>query len=400
MRSQPLPVACLRPPVRADGHASDSRAVVSTTPVDPAPYLKTGPRRVPLLAMYPVNGRVSERTMHRGANACRYRLDYILRGDLNFEQHERVAPLLTAASSLLIVATDLGGLDHYQSGARILTDSGADKVSVVSWQIGMFRDEDLGGMFPALQVEIDAELYSRHGEDSGLPLWAHDIDALVASGARPQLHLGHDRGADPMTPLCHWAFAAVDDVNIQCPAPSTLASPRVIGKRHDAESGAYVLAAPTTYTLSKREAAGCAFFAKALKRGELLPATRRPLRPSASRPHHPEHLPMAETLSLALTGLSADNPIPGIYAEVRFAQGQTSDLGPGRVLILAPGILGGQHHRRHAGPADQRRERRHHLRGRRQPRAPDGALPSRTTRSARSGCAAPRQPPRRLRQRS
>lgn len=45
---------------------------------------------------------------------------------------------------------------------------------------------------------------------------------------------------------------------------------------------------------------------------------------------------MAETLSLALTGLSADNPIPGIYAEVRFAQGQTSDLGPKRVLILAP----------------------------------------------------------------
>lgn len=174
-------VACLG----LTGTPATTQAVVSTTPVDPAPYLKTVTRRVPLLAMYPVNGRVSERTMHRGANACRYRLDYILRGDLNFEQHERVAPLLTAASSLLIVATDLGGLDHYQSGARILTDSGADKVSVVSWQIGMFRDEDLGGMFPALQVEIDAELYSRHGEDSGLPLWAHDIDALVASGEAP-----------------------------------------------------------------------------------------------------------------------------------------------------------------------------------------------------------------------
>ena len=69
-------------------------------------------------------------------------------------------------------------------------------MSVVSWQIGMFRDEDLGGMFPALRVEIDAELYSRHGEDSGLPLWAHDIDALVASGEAPSPHLGHDR-ADP-----------------------------------------------------------------------------------------------------------------------------------------------------------------------------------------------------------
>ena len=46
---------------------------------------------------------------------------------------------------------------------------------------------------------------------------------------------------------------------------------------------------------------------------------------------------MADTFSLALTGLDATNPIPGIYAEVRFAQGQTGgDLGPRRVLILAP----------------------------------------------------------------
>jgi phage tail sheath gpL-like len=42
------------------------------------------------------------------------------------------------------------------------------------------------------------------------------------------------------------------------------------------------------------------------------------------------------TLSLALTGFDASNPIPGIYAEVRFAQGETAgDLGPRRVLILA-----------------------------------------------------------------
>lgn len=45
---------------------------------------------------------------------------------------------------------------------------------------------------------------------------------------------------------------------------------------------------------------------------------------------------MADTFSLALTGLDASNPIPGVYAEVRFAQGQSSDLGPKRVLILAP----------------------------------------------------------------
>lgn len=51
---------------------------------------------------------------------------------------------------------------------------------------------------------------------------------------------------------------------------------------------------------------------------------------------------MADTFSLALTGLDATNPIPGIFAEARFAQGQTGgDLGPRRALILAPKTAAG-----------------------------------------------------------
>ena len=43
------------------------------------------------------------------------------------------------------------------------------------------------------------------------------------------------------------------------------------------------------------------------------------------------------SLSLALTGLDTSNPIPGIYAELRFAQGETGgDLGPKKMLVLAP----------------------------------------------------------------
>ena len=46
---------------------------------------------------------------------------------------------------------------------------------------------------------------------------------------------------------------------------------------------------------------------------------------------------MADTFALALTGLDATNPVPGSYAEVRFAQGETGgDLGPKRTLLLAP----------------------------------------------------------------
>lgn len=43
------------------------------------------------------------------------------------------------------------------------------------------------------------------------------------------------------------------------------------------------------------------------------------------------------TLNLALTGLAASYPIPGVYIEVRFAQGQSAgDLGAKTVLLLAP----------------------------------------------------------------
>lgn len=43
------------------------------------------------------------------------------------------------------------------------------------------------------------------------------------------------------------------------------------------------------------------------------------------------------TLALSLTGLDASNPIPGIYAEVRFAQGQSSgDFSAKKVLIMGP----------------------------------------------------------------
>lgn len=43
------------------------------------------------------------------------------------------------------------------------------------------------------------------------------------------------------------------------------------------------------------------------------------------------------TLALSLTGLDASNPIPGIYAEIRFAQGQSSgDFSAKKVLFIAP----------------------------------------------------------------
>jgi len=48
------------------------------------------------------------------------------------------------------------------------------------------------------------------------------------------------------------------------------------------------------------------------------------------------------TLSLALTGIDPNNPIPGVSAEVRFAQGDSAgDLGPKKVLIMAPKTAAG-----------------------------------------------------------
>lgn len=43
------------------------------------------------------------------------------------------------------------------------------------------------------------------------------------------------------------------------------------------------------------------------------------------------------TFDVSLTGVSADNPIPAVYGEIRFAQGESNgDHGPKTVLIIAP----------------------------------------------------------------
>ncbi len=48
------------------------------------------------------------------------------------------------------------------------------------------------------------------------------------------------------------------------------------------------------------------------------------------------------TLSLDLTGFDASNPIPGIYAEARYAQGESGgDIGPKKVLIIGGKVSAG-----------------------------------------------------------
>ena len=263
----------------------------------------------------------------------------------------------------------------------------------MSWQIGMFRDEDLGGDVP-LQVEIDAELYSRHGEDSGAAaVGARHHDALVASGRSASRFISATTGqTHDLTCLCHLGLCRChDDVSISVPRALDAGVARVAAERHDARSGAYVLAAPTTYTLSKSRGGQTT---RVLRQGA---ETRRtPLPGDAAtatafglRTHRPGALPMAETLSLALTGLTPNNPIPSIYAEgSKFARTQTSDLGPQVRLILAQGSSAGsitvdtqvQQISGETTPSPTRAQAA---------RAPDGALllPG-TTRSARSGCAA------------
>lgn len=72
------------------------------------------------------------------------------------------------------------------------------------------------------------------------------------------------------SPTVTWTFRAVDGVNVQCPRALDGGVARIIGKRHDGAD--YAPGEPASYTLSKREAAGLrAFFAKALRHGELLP---------------------------------------------------------------------------------------------------------------------------------
>ena len=72
-----------------------------------------------------------------------------------------------------------------------------------------------------------------------------------------------------------WTFRGVDGVNVQCPRALDAGVARIIGKRHDAESGDYLPDEPTRYVLPKREAASLrSFFAKAMRHGALAPADR------------------------------------------------------------------------------------------------------------------------------
>lgn len=71
----------------------------------------------------------------------------------------------------------------------------------------------------------------------------------------------------------HWSFRATSDHDVTCPLALEAGLCRIVGKRHDADEEAYVVAEPTSYTLTKRQAAQLrAYFAKALAAGHLAPA--------------------------------------------------------------------------------------------------------------------------------
>lgn len=163
------------------GATDTAQACVTTLVVDPAPFLGTVQRKLPLLALYPVDGRAGERTLHRSKNDRRYRLVYVLRGDMNLDQFERIAPMLEAAVDLLTLATDEGGLDHHQGGARVWEDAGASRVAVGAWEVGAFSPGDnLAGFFPALQADVHVEMVERWDSASALPLWSQQLTLSAA----------------------------------------------------------------------------------------------------------------------------------------------------------------------------------------------------------------------------
>lgn len=75
-----------------------------------------------------------------------------------------------------------------------------------------------------------------------------------------------------MTPPVVWTFAAVPRVRVQCPNALIAGVARIIGQRYDDASGEYVVSEPTTYRMSRRDAALYrGHFAKHLRHGELVP---------------------------------------------------------------------------------------------------------------------------------
>lgn len=98
-----------------------------------------------------------------------------------------------------------------------------------------------------------------------------------------------------IAPSVTWAFLAVEEVNVQCPRALDNGVARIVGKRFDDAAGVYTpTGAAHVYTLPKRDAAGLrAFFAKAVRRGELRPADKF----TAETFGVPFHLPTAGVTS-------------------------------------------------------------------------------------------------------
>jgi hypothetical protein len=166
--------------------ATTNKACVETCPMDPGPYLGTNALRLPLLALYPVSGRESERTMHTAKIEALYRVVYLLPA-LSFEQAKRVAPILTAAVKLLFLAIEEGGVADYESGTRVWEDASVSAVRMVEHRIGPAADaEDTRMAHYALTADLSVEMLEAYDSATGNPFWGSSI----------QLDLADDQGAD------------------------------------------------------------------------------------------------------------------------------------------------------------------------------------------------------------
>jgi hypothetical protein len=117
-------------------------AVVTTWNVDPGPYLLDNiRRRFPLLALYRKDSQFNERTAVWEHEMARWECAYVL-PPLNWDQAEKLVPILTAVARVLGHATRQGWDPAFMSGAKVWTPAfaGIETIGVTSGRYGRYTD--------------------------------------------------------------------------------------------------------------------------------------------------------------------------------------------------------------------------------------------------------------------
>lgn len=154
-------------------------------PFDPAPYLTQGGYQPPILALFTVSEKITDRTRAWYQIEADWKLQWIL-PPLTPDQFLQLYPFLRAAGKVITDRTYLGYDPSYQSGARFCAVGGIAQLDLGPPRYGAIPGLDTKLFFPAVEYEMTV-IERRMPTPGLLPLTGVDSSISVTDpqGANP-----------------------------------------------------------------------------------------------------------------------------------------------------------------------------------------------------------------------